>query len=1202
MPPRLEAAPRRRRRAAPPKPVARSPVFGPLSSSPFKPAVKAARANVRKAEQQVSGRTVPIARIPHGPLTPQTRRALIAHQETAIKHEVARASGSSTIGAGNVAAGAQRAREIEQARSLGDRASRTALNQLKGAQRRERKLSDIAAGSIIARTVKEAKGRTDFEQMGRLARQPPPGSNAGEYRGTTFRTQHSNGNLSKTLGISKIPLLGGAAKTTGDALEFAARPLHATAGAVREVNRGGSLGDVVSEAGRGLSGKQKVTFGDVLRERGASGAVATIGGLAGDIAFDPINYLSLGASVPASAGREATTQGLRVGLRTMGGRHTLDLPLVTRATSAAADTKLARDVRSAVRDSAPVQAAGRAFVPGFRPRGVAPEEWQKAIDLERRSRGETNTARRYAEQRGKAYHGALKDHPGGAEQVIAAIERAPKDPAAAQELRTTVRALEAQAATENPSADVLAALDTAREHLAALPTHSIHSLPADLKDVALQARKELHVTGKAEQQMGLLPKLRTQYIPHQWVAETTASSQGARAGRKISSTRNEYAARRKLEGSIAELNAKAEADNLPPIFSNDLPSLMAHRLAKSGGMQAAERFRTGLVDQGVARTVTGDAAKALKSDRDMFYSLSKSGVTPIVDRHGLPDAVAAQKAIKDGERVVVMNKMIGDRYQPTRLMANKSDPLSEPSLGAAFDRFVSGMKTVFTVGNFPAYDLRNLTGDLFNAYLADTHAKDLIDSFKAISWVESARRASLTSLENAGPTRDFVISLGKNRSAKASELLARAEKAGAMNTGHVAGQLHEVERAPTGGIRTKFSRRGVPDKFAHPVDFMRGIGEFRENAVRFGTWLGAVRRGMSDDEAARWANLHHFDYTELTGAERTVLRRVFPFWTFVSRNTQLQAKKFLTNPGKYANYEAFREEQAKNAGLPDNWESKLQPYQRRGGGFPFRLPGSKTTNMAYPALPLTDLARPAAALSGDGRSLFDLTLMNVNPIIKSPLEFGLNYSTFFKQPIYRTTDAPDARHWVPAPPQLAKVPGVREALGMRLLPDKRQGGKKVWQWTAKADYLLRQSPQSNFAISALTPTTSSHGQGPGMAWASQLSGVKIGPYDKGTNDLRAAQQHLRELTKTQRDMNDQPDDSPQGHNSPAYRQLTAEMNATKKKVEALKKKQGYAPPRKRPASKRVSGSYGSGGGGSVYGSGGSQSVYGSGSSGSLYGG
>lgn len=695
----------------------------------------------------------------------------------------------------------------------------------------------------------------------------------------------------------------------------------------------------------------------------------------------------------------------------------------------------------------------------------------------------------------------------------------------------------------------------AERSVGALPAHSIDALPEPLRSVARAAQGEWGTALARERGVGVNTAERANYVPHQFPEAIEQTSGGVQ---RLASQRNAFAGQRQVPGSIAEVNAGRLAKGEDPLFSTNLPALITHRLAGASRSEGRALLHKGLVDEGIARPITHArdlaAGSAHLRPSDALYEMGDDGLKAIEDKHGLPDLKGAQQRLKEGKQVVSMNALIGDRF--VRGPLGKLDAAYRT--GEPLDKFMSGLRTTFTVLNFPAYDLRNLTGDLWNSWLAGTKGRDVVDAAKAMRVQVARHRAEAHDL-NVRYSSGSRISLGGKHKVRVEEALARAERSGAIQTGYFGGERFEHVRGVDengamilgsgGRVRRGAGRAGAKvggvtgqQLAEHPVEALRSLGQVREDMVRFGTWLGAKRRGMSDMDAAAWANKHHFDYTDLTPSERTFLRRAFLFWTFPARNTPLQVQRLLSNPRPFATLQSAREEGAKHSGLPPEWEHEMADYQQRGAGIPVKFGGQQ--QMLYPGLPVTDLSRLGAVTSP--RDQFDLTLSGLNPLFKVPLELGTNRNLFFNSPIQRsgrTREEAQARHWVPAPPELAAVPGLRDALGMRKVKD-RKSGRVIWQMSARADYLLRSTPQTGLGLQLFTPAVGSRGQTALQKLLSR-SGVNVGPYDKTKNDTNVYYKKLNELTAKQADMKDL-----HGINSPQYRAVAQQIKVLTKAAQA----------------------------------------------------
>lgn len=106
--------------------------------------------------------------------------------------------------------------------------------------------------------------------------------------------------------------------------------------------------------------------------------------------------------------------------------------------------------------------------------------------------------------------------------------------------------------------------------------------------------------------------------------------------------------------------------------------------------------------------------------------------------------------------------------------------------------------------------------------------------------------------------------------------------------------------------------------------------EWIEGAVRMSNALDSLRKGATFDQAVARINRNHFNYSQLSGYDRAI-KRVIPFWTFLSRNLPLQMQQLATNPSRAAMFERFRENFAVE---PDEL---LPQYMREAGAFSLGL-------------------------------------------------------------------------------------------------------------------------------------------------------------------------------------------------------------------------------------------------------------------------
>jgi DNA-directed RNA polymerase sigma subunit (sigma70/sigma32) len=188
-----------------------------------------------------------------------------------------------------------------------------------------------------------------------------------------------------------------------------------------------------------------------------------------------------------------------------------------------------------------------------------------------------------------------------------------------------------------------------------------------------------------------------------------------------------------------------------------------------------------------------------------------------------------------------------------------------------------------------------------------------------------------------------------------------------------------------------------------PLQWSAKGGEGVETSLRGALGWDRMRKGLGIDQAVEDIYKFHFNYTDLSQAERN-LKRIVPFYTWTRYNVPLQMEMMLTNPGKYSKYMAVKtnvEAQSEGDGVvPDYFVNDL---------FGIRTPWSQGKSRVYvtPDLPFTTTLNqglpnienfdPGKAKSYS--SLFDNYMSQVTPFIKMPLELQRDKSFFKNIPL-----------------------------------------------------------------------------------------------------------------------------------------------------------------------------------------------------------
>lgn len=176
-------------------------------------------------------------------------------------------------------------------------------------------------------------------------------------------------------------------------------------------------------------------------------------------------------------------------------------------------------------------------------------------------------------------------------------------------------------------------------------------------------------------------------------------------------------------------------------------------------------------------------------------------------------------------------------------------------------------------------------------------------------------------------------------------------------------------------------------------------GQRVEGSVRLGMALDTIKNGGSLEDAINRITRVHFDYSQVSKFDEN-MKRLIPFWTFMSRNLPLQFTQMWMKPKVYNWYKSF----VRNVGTE---APEFTPeYITEGGGF---NTGATTPEINIPFLgaaegmPIfaspdfaqnryeADIARLTGALSGEN---WGQILSDFNPYLTAPLEYATDRDLF----------------------------------------------------------------------------------------------------------------------------------------------------------------------------------------------------------------
>jgi len=217
------------------------------------------------------------------------------------------------------------------------------------------------------------------------------------------------------------------------------------------------------------------------------------------------------------------------------------------------------------------------------------------------------------------------------------------------------------------------------------------------------------------------------------------------------------------------------------------------------------------------------------------------------------------------------------------------------------------------------------------------------------------------------------------------------------------------EAAFGSGVGGQYSERGIGTRssaFSRSTEWMfdnkatewsQRVGGRVEGSVRLPVAMHTLRSGGDASEALARVTRLHFDYSQASDFD-TAMKRVIPFWTFMSRNLPLQLTQMYTKPRAYAKYNSF----IRNfSGEPEEGEPA---YFQDVGAFRFMdvelggLPLYLQPDLAHTRLG-DDVSNIEAMTQGD----FTKILSSANPMFTAPVEFQTK-TNFFTGKKYDDTD------------------------------------------------------------------------------------------------------------------------------------------------------------------------------------------------------
>jgi len=465
------------------------------------------------------------------------------------------------------------------------------------------------------------------------------------------------------------------------------------------------------------------------------------------------------------------------------------------------------------------------------------------------------------------------------------------------------------------------------------------------------------------------------YIPHVATLVARRKIQGGWRGwtRPVTVT---HALKRKHAGTIGEINERMIGE-VDQFLHYDPALLRSLRQSRSA--------------QEIAYVNFNDSVKQFGRHADEF----PEGAYPkdFVAVDGIPD--------------VKFPKHLARTIESQRNILRGKDSLDEFLKYA--DQFQNLWK-MWTLGVRPAYHMRNFVGNLWNAYT--------VAGVKDPRVFNTARQMQIAFLHKVNPDwarkmgakvdpQTGRVDVGKfslegnvgDTGVTYQKLIDEAMQRGVFGKGQygvgsdVLYNLERgLERTAQGGLSSMTGAERAKALLTPTTEniVLRGgfkVGNVIEDNARLAVFLDTFKKTGSFDDAAQMVKRSLFDYSDLSPFERSVMKRVLPFYTWTRKNIPAQIIALWKNPERGRKLDIARTQVEFELGRPDP-EDVYEFYNR---GVPLYISKEEKGEVwkmyrMLNYLPIADIERTT-----DFKQMFSEML---TPLFKTPYEMMNNYDTF----------------------------------------------------------------------------------------------------------------------------------------------------------------------------------------------------------------
>lgn len=192
----------------------------------------------------------------------------------------------------------------------------------------------------------------------------------------------------------------------------------------------------------------------------------------------------------------------------------------------------------------------------------------------------------------------------------------------------------------------------------------------------------------------------------------------------------------------------------------------------------------------------------------------------------------------------------------------------------------------------------------------------------------------------------------------------------------------------------------------------RAVGTKLESQAKLVGVITALMEGKTIKQGIKEAEEALFNYGKITPFERSVMRRLIPFYTFARKNFELQLKTLATNPGRTAAQIKFIRGVGESVGDPLTEEDKeglpswvVDSLGIKAGANEY----GQATYLTGFGLPIEEFLQRFSGEKGIVWNAISSEMAKMNPSIKYPLERATGLDFFRGRPIMEITNGSDLK-------------------------------------------------------------------------------------------------------------------------------------------------------------------------------------------------